>query len=299
MSYFKGDLFVLVFNLDDIDSYMQMKKLCEQIMEIKKQKNHAKIYIPILIIGNKLDYILDNKIKNRCYNSADFEKFLTTIKTACYNETSCKNNIGLDRAFEKYFFQSNLPIEMIPSKHRKVSLNLDLTKPLFPKNSKNDEENCNNNSDNNNNNSQRSIRSKNTSFKRKKDSAGIQSENNSINSTSNVSANDQTLQPKSSFKNYARKSLRKMTFRRHLSEACGAVWLNARRPSIRAELNLLKIKTNLNIHLPMKKKNTDGSITTSTTTNSTSKSNTNKKDSNLFGRFLKLFACKKTAKKLL
>jgi hypothetical protein len=38
-----------------------------------------------------------------------------------------------------------------------------------------------------------------------------------------------------------KKSIRKISFK---TEAVGSVWLNARRPSIKAELNLLKIKQN-------------------------------------------------------
>ncbi len=40
-----------------------------------------------------------------------------------------------------------------------------------------------------------------------------------------------------------KKSIRKISFK---TEAVGTVWLNARRPSIKAELNLLKIKPNRN-----------------------------------------------------
>jgi len=40
-----------------------------------------------------------------------------------------------------------------------------------------------------------------------------------------------------------KKSFRKISFK---TEAFGTVWLNARRPSIKAELNLLKIKPNRN-----------------------------------------------------
>ena len=46
-----------------------------------------------------------------------------------------------------------------------------------------------------------------------------------------------------SFKLTAKKSFRKMTFRPKLTEACGTVWLNARRPSIRSELKMLNAKT--------------------------------------------------------
>lgn len=108
-----GDLFIVVFSIDDIDSYSQMKKVCEQIIEIKKLKQHAKVNVPILVIGNKLDLLCDNKIKSRCFNTTDFEKFISNFKNAFYHETSCKSVIGVERAFEKLFFQAYLPIEMV------------------------------------------------------------------------------------------------------------------------------------------------------------------------------------------
>ena len=63
-------------------------------VEIKKLKQHSKVNSPILVIGNKLDLLYDNKIKSRCFNSVDFEKFLSTFKSTFYHETSCKNSIG-------------------------------------------------------------------------------------------------------------------------------------------------------------------------------------------------------------
>jgi small GTP-binding protein len=91
-----GDLFIVVFSIDDIDSYTQMKKICEQIIEIKKLKQNSKVNSPILVVGNKLDLLYDNRIKSRCFNSVDFEKFLSTFKSTFYHETSCKNSIGTE-----------------------------------------------------------------------------------------------------------------------------------------------------------------------------------------------------------
>ena len=225
-----GDIFIVVFSLDDIDSFVKMKNTCEQIVEIKKLKHHTKINVPILIIGNKLDLLYENRIKSRCFNSVDFDKFISTLKNIYYHETSCKFTIGLEKAFEDIFYQSFLPIEMVPSKHRRISFNLDLTKPLF-------------------------------------DNDFDLNKMPTINSIDDIS-------PRSSFKQYARKSIRKMTFKKNSSEPCGTVWLNARRPSIRAELNLLQIKQSLKINLPKKNKN-------------------DQNNNNLLTSFLSLFLCKK------
>ncbi len=108
-----GDLFILVFSLDDIDSYIQMKQLLKIIFELKRSKT-----IPILIIGNKLDCLIEKKIISRCFDQNEMQQFLSSYKSCVYSEVSCKNLIGIDLAFQKLFDISNLPKEMSPSKHK-------------------------------------------------------------------------------------------------------------------------------------------------------------------------------------
>ena len=193
--------------------------------------------------------------------------------------------------FIKVFLKINLMsfvcLIKVPSKHRRVSFNLDLTKPLFRRGDySSNEENfgdTRSNSCNSTNFKRNSTRTQ--SIKIKKQDSGILFENRS--STSNINEQIEQTGHRSSFKSYARKSFKKMTFRRHnLNEPCGTVWLNARRPSIRAELNLLKIKTNLKSHLPMKRKSTDDE-----------KKLSNRR-SNIFTNFFKLFSRKKSSQNL-
>ena len=216
-----GDLFVLVFSIDDIDSYLQVKQLAEQIIELKKTKQSGNsLNIPILILGNKIDYLIDNKVSHRCVDLADAQQYATSFKSCYFCEVSCKGLIGLEFAFEKLFNLASLPIEMVPSRHRRVSLNLDLTKPQFGKQAL-----C------------------------ATDSVSSEDKGSTIQNSKNVSpkTGDSFLgEREGSFKQTAKRSFRKMTFRPKLVEACGTVWLNARRPSIRAELKLLQIKTNGN-----------------------------------------------------
>lgn len=232
---FQGDLFVIVFSIDDIDSYLQVKQLCELIIELKKTKQDSKHHntnVPILIIGNKLDYLLENKILQRCVDLSEMQQFASSLKSSIFCEISCKNLMGLDNAFEKLFTQANLPVEMIPSKHRRISLNLDLSKPqngrcLQPLNGLAD-----------------------SAFTAFTNISGNPVKNNSLrfqkDSPTNHSNHLSTVEREGSFKLQAKKSFRKMTFRRQLTEACGAVWINARRPSIKSELKLLQVKSNRN-----------------------------------------------------
>lgn len=226
-------MFVLVFGIDDIDSYFQIKQLCELIVELKKTKQDQRCSnVPILILGNKIDYLLENKLTSRCIDLTDTQQFVSSFKSCMYSEISCKNTMGLDSAFEKLFNTANLPVEMIPSKHRRVSLNLDLTKPQFSKvlTSQNSDP----------------IIVNNPGFSTKHGQK-IQNEPTSYitgNGNSSTSSGHPLGDREGSFKQTAKKSFRKMTFRKQLTEACGTVWLNARRPSIRAELKLLQVKSN-------------------------------------------------------
>ena len=236
-------MFVLVFSIEDIDSYVQIKQLCEQIRELKKNKHESRnnnSNVPILIVCNKLDLLLDNKINNRCVNLTDAQQFASSLKSCIYSEVSCKNRIGMDSAFEKLFIQANLPIEMLPSKHRRVSLNLDLTKPQFTKQSFQPQ--MSNPSEGNGSSSPNGVMNEKLKYLNKDENLTLAGKKES-----NFTKNSLCVESEGSFKVSAKKSFRKMTFRRPLTEACGAVWLNARRPSIRAELKLLQLKTNGNL----------------------------------------------------
>jgi small GTP-binding protein len=108
-----GDLFILVFSVDDIDSYIQMKQLLRLIFELKRSKK-----IPILIIGNKLDCLIDKKIPGRCVDISEMHHFFSVYKSCIYSEISCRTGTGIDSAFQKFFDMSNLPKEISPSKHK-------------------------------------------------------------------------------------------------------------------------------------------------------------------------------------
>jgi len=199
------------------------------IAELKRIKpesrsNSNRSNVPILILGNKLDLVLDHKVSSKCVELAEVQEHIQPFKSCIYAEVSCKKLIGLDQAFEKLFTLANLPVEMVPSRHRRVSLNLDLTKPQFSKHSETNESTSNASTYLNVN--------------------PVSREGGTVRFKEN-SSNSLRINPEreGSLKASAKKSFRKMTFRRHISEACGTVWLNARRPSIRAELKLLKIKT--------------------------------------------------------
>ena len=179
----------------------------------------------------------------------------------------------------------------VPSKHRKVSFNLDLTKPLFRRGDfSSNEEKYEDFSENTNTTNSSQIKPKLARTqgikKIKKDSTASKLEKR--NSTPNIKDNMEANVQRNGFKSYARKSFKKIAFRRHcLNEPCGTVWLNARRPSIRAELNLLQLKSNMKFQLPVKRK-----------TNSESgdeQNDSSNRKTNMFSSFLKLIFRKKSS----
>ena len=204
-----GDIFVLVFSIDDVDSYVQVRQLCELIRELKKTKQDSKnsMNVPVLVLANKLDVMLENRQVTRGFDLTELQQqIVATNKSCVFYEVSCKSLIGLDSAFELFFQQANLPVEMTPARHRRVSLNLDLTKPQFVKHP---------------------------------EPIGMSARGGGTGSAAVGGGGGQHLGVER--RGSGKKNFR-MTFRKQLSEACGAVWLNARRPSIRAELKLLQLK---------------------------------------------------------
>ena len=238
-------MFVLVFNIDDLDSYNQIKQLQDLILELKKTKQkESKKKIPILILANKKDRLLEKRLANRANEHSSSENHqinASAFKSSLYFEISCKQSLGIENAFEKLFLIANLPIEMLPTRHRRVSLNLDLARPQFSTKFRNsrfqsepNEPFALLNSD------KESIPTKHSQTERK-----LMSDVNNEGAVSASAALGKSSE-RGSFKITAKKSFRKMTFRPKLVEACGTVWMNARRPSIRSELKMLNTKTDNN-----------------------------------------------------
>jgi hypothetical protein len=206
---FLGDIFILVFSLTDINSYVQIKTLCDEIKELKKTKNLDKNISNILILGNKLDQVMDarNKkttLQQRCVDPIDAQNFALTFKSCYYAEISCKTEWGISTAFHEFLEKCQMPIEIMPSKHRRLSYdeNLDqqpqITRGYFK------------------------------AFKSKQAHNDTKSGDNSYN-----------FQRSSNL----RRSIKKLTFQRQFGEAYGQILLNTRRPSIRSDMKLLEQKT--------------------------------------------------------
>ncbi|KAG6458729.1 GTP-binding protein Rhes [Manduca sexta] len=180
LSFLTGDLFVLVFAMDSRESFEEVIRLREQILETKASATSGSSRgrrqmprVPMAIAGNKCDREL------KTVQPEEATAYCTTQDSACvFVETSAKKNYRVDDLFYELFVVANLPLEMAPNHHKRVS----------------------------------------TAF-----------------------GSPCTLPPTSSQSNRSKKCT--LSIKRRLSDACGVVAPNVRRPSIRTDLMIMRTKT--------------------------------------------------------
>ncbi|KAK3091409.1 hypothetical protein FSP39_019688 [Pinctada imbricata] len=116
LSIITGDLFVLVYSIDNRESFEEVVRLCQQIRECKSQclKGNGS-NIPIVLLGNKCD-----KEKSRTIDQTEAINLVEQNENCRFIETSAKKNINIEESFIRLFEMGNLPVEMSPSLHRKV-----------------------------------------------------------------------------------------------------------------------------------------------------------------------------------
>ncbi|CAG5025059.1 unnamed protein product [Parnassius apollo] len=180
LSFLTGDLFVLVFAMDSRESFEEVIRLREQVLETKanaisgssRGRKHVP-RVPMAIAGNKCDKDL------KTVQPEEATAYCATQDSACvFVETSAKKNYRVDDLFYELFVVANLPLEMAPNHHKRVS----------------------------------------TAF-----------------------GSPCTLPPTSSQGSRSKKCT--LSIKRRLSDACGVVAPNVRRPSIRTDLMIMRTKT--------------------------------------------------------
>ncbi|EDV96130.1 GTP-binding protein Rhes [Drosophila grimshawi] len=182
LSFLTGDLFILVFSMDSRESFEEVVRLRENILETKwaalnpgsgfKKKSLPKI--PMILAGNKCD---------REFKTVQLDEVMGYIagqdNCCTFVECSARQNYRIDDLFHALFTVSNLPLEMTPNQHRRLVSVFGAPSPLPP--------------------------------------------HGSVGSGG------------------AKKNA--LSIKRRFSDACGVVTPNARRPSIRTDLNLMRSKT--------------------------------------------------------
>ncbi|KAK2833357.1 hypothetical protein Q5P01_017246 [Channa striata] len=117
LSILTGDIFLLVFSVDDSDSFREVCDLFNEIKTAKaklvKFKNPARV--PVVICGNKADLGTQRAVS---------ESAVTGIlgDDVPFFETSAKDGTGLEDAFKALASLGGLPDETSPSRHQIVSI---------------------------------------------------------------------------------------------------------------------------------------------------------------------------------
>jgi len=114
-----GDIFLLVFSLDDLDSVHQARTLRHEILSSKTTLLKTKYTprVPIVICGNKADLVAGGGVV-----VSRLEVSQVLGEDTAYVETSTKTGAGLDDAFRALVTLGGLPGEVMPSQHRTISL---------------------------------------------------------------------------------------------------------------------------------------------------------------------------------
>lgn len=116
-----GDVFILVFSLDNRDSFEEVQRLKQQILDTKsclKNKTKENADVPLVVCGNKGDRDFYREVEPR-----EIQQLVGDDPRRCaYFEISAKRNSSLDEMFRALFAMAKLPSEMSPDLHRKVSV---------------------------------------------------------------------------------------------------------------------------------------------------------------------------------
>eukprot|EP00062_Callorhinchus_milii_P026880 gi/632989521/ref/XP_007883693.1/ PREDICTED: GTP-binding protein Rhes-like isoform X2 [Callorhinchus milii] len=125
LSILTGDIFVLVFELDSRTSFEEVERLHRQILECKTCLRTragagagAGLGVPIMLVGNKAD----RGEPLRAVRGEEAEQLIAGDQNSSYFEISAKRNTNLEGMFRALLSMSQLPHEMSPALHRKVSV---------------------------------------------------------------------------------------------------------------------------------------------------------------------------------
>ncbi|KAK9981685.1 hypothetical protein ABG768_001209 [Culter alburnus] len=116
LSILTGDIFLLVFSLDDRSSFEEVRALHAEIVAAKTALHKQKVCVPTVVCANKVDLPSEQRTVSRT-------EVLRALGNGCaLFETSAKDSVNLEQVFEALAQRGGLPLETGPSQHRKVSI---------------------------------------------------------------------------------------------------------------------------------------------------------------------------------
>ncbi|XP_076866176.1 GTP-binding protein Rhes isoform X1 [Brachyhypopomus gauderio] len=117
LSILTGDIFLLVFSMDDKESFNEVCSLRDEIIAAKSKLTKSKEtrQIPIIICGNKTDLSSE-----RAVSQSELRECLG--RDSALFEVSAKDATNLEGLFEALAELGGLPTETRPSLHRDISI---------------------------------------------------------------------------------------------------------------------------------------------------------------------------------
>ncbi|XP_030636293.1 GTP-binding protein Rhes [Chanos chanos] len=118
LSILTGDIFLLVFSLDDYRSFEEVRALRAEILAAKTalRKSKEKACVPTVVCANKVDLPSEERAVSQGEIVRAFGEDCALF------ETSAKDCVNLEEVFEALAKRGGLPLETGPSQHRKVSI---------------------------------------------------------------------------------------------------------------------------------------------------------------------------------
>lgn len=104
-----GDAFALVYSVDNRESFDEVQRLRDEILELKDEK-----HIPLTVVGNKVD--LENQRLVRTENIMPIVEF---DWNASFVEASAKTSENVLGVFKEILRQVNLPSRISPALRRR------------------------------------------------------------------------------------------------------------------------------------------------------------------------------------
>ncbi|XP_073502064.1 ras-related protein Rap-2c-like [Phyllobates terribilis] len=110
----QGDAFALVFSLADIESFQEVERLREEILQIKGETD-----VPIVVIGNKTDLFPGGESDAGQLMALQAAATAELEWDSGYVETSAKSNHKVQDVFEELLRRVNLPCLLSPALERR------------------------------------------------------------------------------------------------------------------------------------------------------------------------------------